>query len=155
MWIQRIRRCPHEIRCLVLPGGHPLHYLRPRGGIPVPVGGGVRQIRGHRLLVDGGFIGRGDRRFCLRMEERGARMGLSPIATPPGFAAAVAPAATGILDPATGRPVGANDPYFLEVNHQLSDKGFFFTPTDYLITCTLPASLLSIPFCLAPSPSQT
>src|SRR5882757_6167068 len=57
------------------------------------------------------------------MEERRARMGLSPAAAKPGFA--VAPAATGILDPATGRPVGANDPYFLEVNHELSDKGFF------------------------------
>src|SRR5260370_7223229 len=134
MWIQRIRRCPHEIRCPVLPGGHPLHYLRPRGGVPVPVGGGVRQIRGHRLLVDGGFLGRADRRLCLRMEERRARMGLSPIATPPGFAAAVAPAATGILDPATGSPAGANDPYFLAVNHALAAKAFFVTPTDDLIT---------------------
>ena len=52
-------------------------------------------------------------------------MGLSPTAATPGFAPVVAPAATGILDPRTGRPVGANDPYFLEVNHELSDKGFF------------------------------
>ncbi|HTF73996.1 MAG TPA: NADH-quinone oxidoreductase subunit B, partial [Bradyrhizobium sp.] len=34
-------------------------------------------------------------------------MGLSPATAKPGFAAAVAPAATGILDPSTGRPVGA------------------------------------------------
>src|SRR5258708_1568518 len=149
MWIQRIRRCPHEIRCPVLPGGHPLHYLRPRGGIPVPLGGGVRQIRGHRLLVDGGFLGCADRRLCLRMEERRARMGLSPIATPPGFAAAVAPAATGILDPATRRPVGANDPYFLEVNHELSDKGFFVTATDDLITWARTGSLMWMTFGLA------
>ena len=52
-------------------------------------------------------------------------MGLSPATAKPGFAAAVAPAATGILDPSTGRPIGATDPYFLEVNHELSDKGFF------------------------------
>src|SRR5260370_42373004 len=134
MWIQRIRRCPHEIRCPVLPGGHPLHYLRPRGGIPVPVGGGVRQIRGHRLLVDGGFLGCADRRLCLRMEERRARRGLSPIATPPGVAAAVAPAATGIPHPATGRPVGAKAPYFLRGNHALSDKGLFVTAPHALIT---------------------
>jgi NADH-quinone oxidoreductase subunit B len=44
-------------------------------------------------------------------------MGLSPAPATPGFAPAVAPAATGILDPRTGQPVGANDPYFLEVNH--------------------------------------
>ena len=54
-------------------------------------------------------------------------MGLSPTATSPGLAPAVAPAASGILDPSTGKPVGANDPYFLEVNHELSDKGFFIT----------------------------
>ena len=59
-------------------------------------------------------------------------MGLSPAAARPGFATAVAPAATGILDPSTGRPVGANDPYFLEVNHELSDKGFFVAATDDL-----------------------
>jgi NADH-quinone oxidoreductase subunit B len=41
-------------------------------------------------------------------------MGLSPAPVPAGFTPAVAPAATGILDPSTGKPVGANDPYFLE-----------------------------------------
>ena len=46
----------------------------------------------------------------------------------------MAPAATGILDPSTGRPVGTHDPYFLEVNHELSDKGFFVAATDDLIT---------------------
>ena len=56
-------------------------------------------------------------------------MGLSPAAAKPELAPAVAPAATGILDPSTGRPVGANDPFFREVNHELSDKGFFVTAT--------------------------
>src|SRR5258708_19523776 len=103
MWIQRIRRCPHEIRCPVLPGGHPLHYLRPRGGVPVPVGGGARQIRGHRLLVDGGFLGRADRRLCLRMEERRARMGLRPPPTPPHFPSAPSPAPPALPHPPTAR----------------------------------------------------
>ena len=58
-------------------------------------------------------------------------MGLT--AAPQGTGPAVAPAARGILDPATGRPVGANDPYFLEVNHELSDKGFFVAAADDLI----------------------
>ena len=61
-------------------------------------------------------------------------MGLSPAAATPGFTLVVAPAAIGIIDPSTGRPVGANDPYFLEVNHELSDNGFFVTATDDLIT---------------------
>src|SRR5206468_654950 len=50
-------------------------------------------------------------------------MGLSH--TGKGSSPDIAQAPKGILDPATGRPVGANDPFFLEVNHELSDKGFF------------------------------
>src|SRR3954466_12483656 len=76
------------------------------------------------------------------MEERRARMGLSPSATSPGFAPTVAPAATGILDPSTGGPVGATDPYFLEVNHELSDKGFFVAAADDLITWARTGSLM-------------
>ena len=76
-------------------------------------------------------------------------MGLSPVAATPGFAPAVAPAATGIIDPSTGRPVGATDPYFLEVNHELSDKGFFVTATDDLITWARTGSLMWMTFGLA------
>src|ERR1700674_4465933 len=149
MRIQRIRRRPDEVRRPVLPGGHPLHYLRPRSGVPVPVGGGVREARRNRLLVDVGFPGRPDRRLRLRMEERRARMGLSPSAAKPGFGPAGAPAATGILDPPPGKPVGANDPYFLEVNHELSDKGFFITTADNLITWARTGSLMWMTFGLA------
>ena len=50
-------------------------------------------------------------------------MGLNPVSTsgqqtpsryPVGAQPLVAPAATGILNPSTGQPVGARDPYFLE-----------------------------------------
>ena len=61
----------------------------------------------------------------------------------------VAPAATGILDPSTGLPVGADDPYFLEVNHELSDKGFFVAATDDLITWARTGSLMWMTFGLA------
>ena len=61
-------------------------------------------------------------------------MGLSPTAR--GASPAIAQAPKGILDPSTGKPVGANDPFFLEVNHELSDKGFFVAATD----CSGPAS---------------
>ena len=76
-------------------------------------------------------------------------MGLSPAPAKPGFAPAVAPAAKGIIDPSTGKPVGAADPYFLEINHELSDKGFFVAAADdpYRLTdsrsyesCTSPSS---------------
>ena len=48
----------------------------------------------------------------------------------------VAAAPKGIIDPATGKPIGANDPYFLGVNDQLADKGFLVTSTDELIVDT-------------------
>ena len=51
----------------------------------------------------------------------------------------VAPAATGILDPRTGRPVGADDSYFVDMNNELADKGFLVTATDDL-TAEFPAT---------------
>ena len=41
-----------------------------------------------------------------------------------GSATLVAPKPKGIIDPATGKPVGANDPLFGEINKELADKGF-------------------------------
>ena len=53
-------------------------------------------------------------------------MGLSPQTL-------VAPQPKGVLDPATGKPIGANDPYFMEINNELADKGFLVTSTAELI----------------------
>ncbi|MDF2809938.1 MAG: NADH-quinone oxidoreductase subunit, partial [Microvirga sp.] len=71
-------------------------------------------------------------------------MGLSAVTGP-----AVAPAAKGIIDPNTGRPVGANDPFFLEVNAELADKGFLVTATDELINWARTGSLMWMTFGLA------
>ena len=68
-------------------------------------------------------------------------MGLSPTA--------IAQAPKGIIDPSTGKPVGANDPFFLEVNHELSDKGFFVAAADDLITWARTGSLMWMTFGLA------
>jgi NADH-quinone oxidoreductase subunit B len=76
-------------------------------------------------------------------------MGLSPAAATKNSGPVIAPAATGILDPSTGRPVGANDPYFLEVNHELSDKGFFVAAADDLIIWARTGSLMWMTFGLA------
>src|SRR5215813_5202233 len=62
---------------------------------------------------------------------------------------AVAPAATGILDPRTGKPVGADDSFFLGLNDQLADKGFLVTATDDLITWARTGSLMWMTFGLA------
>ena len=76
-------------------------------------------------------------------------MGLSPTAARPGFAPVIAPAATGILDPSNGRPVGSNDAFFGEINNELADKGFLVTSTDELITWARTGSLMWMTFGLA------
>jgi NADH-quinone oxidoreductase subunit B len=63
--------------------------------------------------------------------------------------AQVAPAATGALDPRTGKPVGENDPFFRGVSDELADKGFLVTATDELITWARTGSLMWMQFGLA------
>ena len=55
----------------------------------------------------------------------------------------------GILDPNTGKPVGANDPFFVGMNDQLADKGFIVTSTDDLINWARTGSLMWMTFGLA------
>ena len=61
----------------------------------------------------------------------------------------VAPAPRGIIDPGTGKPVGATDPYFREISDELADKGFLVTATDDLITWARTGSLMWMTFGLA------
>src|ERR1051325_7043801 len=61
----------------------------------------------------------------------------------------VAPAATGILDPRTGKPVGADDAFFVGLNEELSDKGFLVTAADDLVTWARTGSLMWTTFGLA------
>jgi NADH-quinone oxidoreductase subunit B len=61
----------------------------------------------------------------------------------------VAPAPKGIIDPSTGKPVGADDPFFRGVDDELADKGFIVTATDELITWARTGSLMWMSFGLA------
>jgi NADH-quinone oxidoreductase subunit B len=63
--------------------------------------------------------------------------------------AVVAPPARGILDPRTGKPVGADDRFFTGLNDQLSDKGFLVAVSDDLITWARTGSLMWMTFGLA------
>ncbi len=63
--------------------------------------------------------------------------------------ALVAPQATGLIDPRTGKPVGSDDPFFLEINNELADKGFFVTATDDVINWARTGSLMWMTFGLA------
>ncbi len=61
----------------------------------------------------------------------------------------MAPAATGALDPRTGKPVGDDDFFFRGVTDELADKGFLVTATDELITWARTGSLMWMQFGLA------
>ncbi|MBX3568542.1 MAG: NADH-quinone oxidoreductase subunit B, partial [Rhizobiaceae bacterium] len=61
----------------------------------------------------------------------------------------VAPQPKGILDPRTGKLVGADDVFFGELNAELSDKGFLVTSSESLITWARTGSLMWMTFGLA------
>src|SRR5437667_11455831 len=62
---------------------------------------------------------------------------------------AVAPAARGILDPRTGKPVGADDGFFVGMKDELADKGFLVAAADDLIIWARTGSLMWMTFGLA------
>src|ERR1700676_5440687 len=74
------------------------------------------------------------------MAERSARMGLERTVAPP---------ARGILDPRTGKPVGADDGFFVGLNNELADKGFLVAAADDLIIWARTGSLMWMTFGLA------
>ncbi len=53
------------------------------------------------------------------------------------------------LIPATGKPIGANDPFVSDINRELADKGFIVTSTEDLITWARTGSLMWMTFGLA------
>ncbi len=61
----------------------------------------------------------------------------------------IAPAPKGIIDPNTGKPIGADNPFFTDVNDELADKGFLVTSTDELINWARTGSLMWMSFGLA------
>ncbi len=61
----------------------------------------------------------------------------------------VAPAPKGIIDPNTGKLIGANDAFFTNIDDELADKGFLVTSTDELINWARTGSLMWMSFGLA------
>ena len=61
----------------------------------------------------------------------------------------VAPQPRGIIDPRTGKPAGADDRFFGDLNDELSDKGFLVTSSEALITWARTGSLMWMTFGLA------
>jgi NADH-quinone oxidoreductase subunit B len=90
------------------------------------------------------------------MEEGRTGLGLSGVRPPNSLPCEistmntlVSPSPKGIIDPATGKPVGSNDPFFLEMSNELADKGFVVTTTDDLINWARTGSLMWMTFGLA------
>ncbi len=61
----------------------------------------------------------------------------------------VAPQPKGILDPLTGKPIGADDPFFKGIDAELADKGFLVTSSAALIQWARQGSLMWMTFGLA------
>ena len=61
----------------------------------------------------------------------------------------VAPPGNAILDPGTGRAVGASDSFFTGLSEHLADKGFLVTAADDLIIWARTGSLMWMTFGLA------
>jgi len=55
----------------------------------------------------------------------------------------------GIIDPNTGKLIGADDPFVADINNELSDKGFLVTSSEALITWARTGSLMWMTFGLA------
>ncbi|MEP2284986.1 MAG: NADH-quinone oxidoreductase subunit B, partial [Nitratireductor sp.] len=61
----------------------------------------------------------------------------------------VAPRPKGIIDPNTGKPIGADDAFFGDINSELADKGFLVTSSESLVTWARTGSLMWMTFGLA------
>ncbi len=66
-----------------------------------------------------------------------------------GSSTLIAPTPTGVLDPATGQPLGNDNPFVSGINDELADKGFIVTSTDELIAWARKGSLMWMTFGLA------
>jgi len=55
----------------------------------------------------------------------------------------------GLLDPRTGKPFIADDPFFAGMSDELADKGFIVTASDDLINWARTGSLMWMTFGLA------
>src|SRR5579872_3862626 len=131
MRLRSFRRRARALRRALLPGRDPLHHLRSRGRIPVPLGGGAGPHRALRLLVDDRVPGRADRGLHLRVAQRGARMGvIAP--TPSPLAAA-----------------GDQDALLKRVADEVQDKGFVVAQLDKLVNWARTGSLWPMTFGLA------
>src|SRR3954447_537121 len=135
MRLSGVRGQPRPVRRALLPRRDPLHRLRHRGGLSLPMGGQRVHPRLDRLVRDDDLPSRARSGLRLCLEEGGARMGV-------------------ILDPREENPRPSDlqqpDPYiFNQIQSEVADKGFLVTSTEELFTWARTGSLWWMTFGLA------
>src|SRR6516162_1298642 len=127
MRLRALRRCAQQVRRPLLPCLDSLHHFRSRGGLSLSLGDFARFDRSLRLLVDDRFPCGAHGGLHLRMEEGGARMGVTT------------PAHAGLSQEAILR----------EAAQELQDKGFLVTQLDRLVNWARTGSMWPMTFGLA------
>src|SRR5690348_13109172 len=114
MRLRAFCRRAQQIRRSLLSRRHPLHHLRSRSRVSVPLGGRARQDRHLRLLVDDGVPFRSDRRLHLRVEKGSAGMGVE---------------------------TASQELLLRQMGEEIQDKGFIVTQFDKLVNWARTGSL--------------
>src|SRR6476660_2171780 len=129
MRLPGLRGCARRVRRPFLPRRHPVHRLRPRGRLPVPVGGQPRLHPMDRLVGDDDLPDRARPRPRLCLEEGSARMGvmLRPGEDPMPSEEELARIA-GLV------PGEVDQKKLLELQQSLNEKGFMVTTAEDLFT---------------------
>src|SRR5438067_2030773 len=139
-----VRGRPRRVRRPFLPGRHPVHRVRPRNRVPVPVGGEPRLYPVCRLGRDDDLPRRARARARLCVEEGSARMGvmLDPQHDPMPTEEELARIA-GLV------PGEVDHKKLEELRQSLNEKGFMVTTAEDLFTWARTGSLWWMTFGLA------
>src|SRR3954470_21164292 len=144
MRLPGVRGRPRRVRRPLLPGRDPVHRVRPRSGVPVPMGGLARFHPHHRLGGDDDLPRRAGTRLGLCLEEGRSRMGvmLDPQHDPMPTEEELARLA-GLV------PGEVDQKKLEELRQSLNEKGFMVTTAEDLFTWARTGSLWWMTFGLA------
>src|SRR6476469_8415829 len=144
MRLPRVRGCQGRVRRPLLSRRDPVHRLRSRSGLPVPLGGQPRLHQVDRLERDDHLPRRAWPRACVRLEERGSRMGVMLRGPEDRM-----PTEEELARIAGLVPGDIDQKKLLEVQQSLNEKGFMVTTAEDLFTWARTGSLWWMTFGLA------
>src|SRR3954454_17419271 len=144
MRLPRVRGRPRRVRRALLSRRDPVHRIRPRSGLPVPLGGEPQLHQVDRLGGDDGLPDRARPRPGLRLEERRARMGVMLRGPEDRM-----PTEEELARLAGLVPGEVDQAKLLELQQSLNEKGFMVTTAEDLFTWARTGSLWWMTFGLA------